>query len=297
MSDQQDAKADAIPAAPPGGNNPQPSRTRRSDRLPINLAVQVSGTDGFGQFFMEDTQTAMVSRHGAKILLDRSLVPELEVMVSCAKTGLESEARVVGQMGKGPGGYYYGVEFLNLDINVWGIEFPPLTESEKAVARALLECRHCHTQEVVYLNEFDAEVFEANNSLSRRCKRCNDTTLWKRVPVDALTSTEAPAVAPIRTQNERKDIRVSLKMLACVRGEMLHGDEVVITENVSHGGLRFKSAKFFSLGSSVEVAVPFDHRSTNIFTLGQISHAEYLPSEGLTLYGVAYVQKGWPRKE
>jgi hypothetical protein len=304
MGNQTEVVASGPSAAPAGDANPPGNRVRRSDRLPLNLPVQVSGSDSFGQFFMEEGRTDLVSRHGAKILISQALVPEQEILVRCLKTGLESEARVVGQVGKSSAGYFYGIEFLEANLNVWGIEFPPLNESENAVARVLLECGHCHSQELVYLDELEAEVFETNKSLSRLCKRCNDTALWKQAAsnpsshVIAHTSEgdSAPktSAALTRTQNERKDIRVTLKMVACIRG-MQCGEEVVTTENVSRGGIRFKSAKFYAPGSSVEVAVPFAHGTSNIFALAQISNAEFLPSEGLTLYGVAYVRKNFTK--
>lgn len=300
MSDQTDVVVSGPTTATAEDGNPAGNRVRRSDRLSLNLPIQVSGSDSFGQFFMEDGQTDLVSRHGAKILISHALVPEQEILVRCLKTGVESEARVVGQVGKSAAGYFYGIEFLDANLNVWAIEFPPLTESQNAVARALLECGHCHSQELVYLNELEAEVFETNKSLSRRCKRCNDTALWKQAAnnlsnqvIAQISESDARSKIPTalpRTQNERKDIRVTLKMVACIRG-MQCGEEVVTTENLSRGGMRFKSAKFYAPGSTVEVALPFAYGTTNIFALAQISNAEFLPREGLTLYGVAYVRK------
>lgn len=281
-------------------------RTRRSDRVTLELSIQVSGTDGLGRGFMEETQTLVLSRHGAKILLTRKLVPDQEINLHCHRTGKEADVRIVGQIGSGSEGHHYGVEFLDPDINLWDIEFPPLSESEKAVTRVLLECVRCHSRELTYLNEFEAEVFEANRCLSRPCKRCTDTSLWKAslaqapseqipLPVEVKPAPEPPAAEPTRTRNERKEVRVSLKISACIRHAQL-GEEVVITENVSRGGLRFKSPKGYTVGSVTEVAVPYSRGSGNIFTPARIEHAEQLPAEGLTLYGVAYipVHKGWP---
>jgi len=295
MTDRPDNPGDLQPK-----DGPRLPHARRSDRAPIELDIQVSGTDGQGRSFMEDTRTAIVSRHGAKIRLSRRMVPEQELTVRCVKTGKESDVRVVGQIGGGPGEYFYGIQLLNQEVNLWGIEFPPITDSRKAVARSLMECGGCYTQELVCLNEFEAEVFEASGSLSRQCKRCVDTTLWKQSvartpgePVPQPATGEAsrvPAAAQGRTENERNYIRIGLRMRACIRTRE-GGEEVVTTENVSRGGLSFKSANRYVVGTYVEVAIPYAPGATNIFAPAQIIHVEYLPADGRFLCGVGNVHQ------
>src|SRR5271169_2729 len=138
---------------------PRLPNARRSDRVAIELAVQVLGKDRWGKRFVEDTVTAVVSRHGAKIFLTCALAPAQELRLRCVKTGKESGVRVVGQIGEAQGGIFYGIALLDHDVNLWDIEFPPITDSGKAVARALMTCGKCQTQELVYLDEFEAEVF------------------------------------------------------------------------------------------------------------------------------------------
>lgn len=262
--------------------------------------------DGMGRGFVEPTRTLVLSRHGAKILLKRLLVPHQEVSIRCFETRKETDARIVGQIGKSSEGNFYGVEFLDPNVNVWDIEFPPLSESEKAVARVLLECVRCHTRELTYLNEFEAEVFEANRCLSRSCKRCTDTSVWKQsgaqpsaeqiaLPVPASASPAPPAATPVRSQNERKEVRVGIEMTACLRHPQL-GEEVIATENVSRSGFAFKSPKYYGANAVVEVAIPYSRGAGNIFTPARIEHIEELPAEGLTRYGVSYIRvhKGWP---
>lgn len=280
-------------------------RVRRSDRITLELPIEVSGTDANGVGFVEDSKTAVISRHGAKILLKHALVPEQELTIRCRATGKESDARVVGKIGSGPKGYFYGIEFLDPKVNLWDIEFPPLAESEMAVARVLLECVRCHARELTYLDAPEAEVFEANQALSRHCTRCTDMSIWKlssiqapteqiQLAIQPTTVPEPHAVAPARAQNERKVVRVSLKITACIR--TWFGEEVVTTGNVSRGGISFKSSMHYAEGSVVEVAVPYSPGTGNIFAPARVEHAEKLPAEGVTLYGVSYipVHKGWP---
>jgi hypothetical protein len=285
-------------------------RTRRSDRVVLELPIEVSGADTTGERFREETRTLVVSRHGAKIVSEHELVTGQTLNIRCLSSAKQADARVVGQVGgELRGGYYsfyYGVEFLSSDVNPWDIEFPPLAESENAVARVLLECTHCHTRELTYLDEFEAEIFVANKAISRSCKRCSEMTPWSEplsqeaseamllaAPLEAV---QPPKASPPRTLNQRKDLRVTLRMNALIRHPQ-YGEELVATENVSRGGFCFRSPKYYPEGSLVEVAVPYTQGAGNIFVPATIEHAEHLPAVGVTLYGVSYVstQKGWPR--
>jgi hypothetical protein len=308
MSDELRNHKRVNPTAAAASNVSSKSRKRRSDRLSLDVPISVSGTNSPGKPFKEDTRAVIVSRHGAKILLTCALMPEQRLTIHRVPANREAEARVTGQIGSGPEGRYYGIEFLNPEVDLWGIEFPPLAESEKPVARVLLACGRCQHQALVYLNEFEAEVYMANLSLARRCNRCENTSLWKRsatllgsAPAPQAVEVQAPGASPAasssRRQEERRDIRVSLRIEACIRGR--EHDEVVLTENVSRGGLSFKSASEYVPGDSVEVAVPFAREAANTFTPGEISHAQYSSGGGRTLYGVKYVQedKDWPRED
>jgi hypothetical protein len=143
---------------------------RRSDRVSLEVPIEVVGTGATGSDFMDKTRAVLVSRHGGKIVLDRILSPEQEITVLCPSTGKETVARVVGHIGEGPGGHFYGIAFLDPEVNLWGIEFPELDDSEEAAARVLLECTVCHTQKVIHLDGPEAEVLEVSHRLSNFCK-------------------------------------------------------------------------------------------------------------------------------
>jgi hypothetical protein len=306
MSDQSPTHGHASSKAAPQDKVPPKSRKRRSDRLSLEVPIRVSGTNTPGKVFKEDTRAVIVSRHGAKILVSCALIPEQRLTIDRLPAARETEARVTGQIGSGPEGQYYGVEFLNPEVDLWGIEFPPLADAEKAAARVLLACGRCQHQALVYLNEFEAELFVSNLGLSRSCKQCENTSLWRRsstllasAPPQAPRQAKAPApeATSSRKINQRQGIRVALRIEACVR--IRERDEVVITENVSRGGMSFKSAHEYIPGDSVEVAVPYARGDANTFAPGEISHAQYSSTDGRTLYGVKYVQedKDWPRDD
>ncbi len=276
----------------------EPNTTRRSDRISLELPLQLSGTDCTGGGYIEEGYALLLNRHGAKIVLSRKLLPNQELTLRCLSTGLSADARVVGQIGRGPQGYFYGIEFLDDKANPWKIEFPPLTEARQAVARTLLECRSCKTRAVAYMSEIEAEIFEANKCLSRPCRSCGEMGLWTEpvilvieepAPVSSEAAVQSSLLKLMRSQNERKQLRSHLRMTACLRSPGF-GEEVVFTEDVSQGGFRFKSPKRHSLGAIIEIAVPYTRKAGNIFVLAQIEWDHPLPNEGVTLYGAAYVQ-------
>ena len=274
---------------------------RRSERINLQVPIEVAGTDFRGEAFVERTQTLVLSRHGAKILLQRKLVPDEEINIHCLTTGIDAEARLVGQTGGGVGGYHYGVEFLDKSVNLADIEFPPLSDSEDAAGRALLECGHCHNRELVYLSEFEVEVLHETSSLTRHCKRCSDTTIWKEaraqsplteVPREPELPVKAPPAPPVRvrSQNERKYPRLGLKIPCCIRHPEA-GEEILITENVSRGGFRFKSHKRYALGWLIDAVLPYSRDAANIFAAAEIVYAEELSAERASAYGVSYLSE------
>ncbi len=283
---------------------------RRSDRVSLSIPIEVMSTDVSGEYFTEHAKTTVLSCHGATIIVNRKLAPNQEVLIRRPATNKEAECRVVGQIGGQAGAYVYGVELLDSNENLWGIEFPPPPEPGEAVGRALLQCGGCGNQQVTYLNELELEVFQASLAIALYCKHCRDTTYWKeadfeprREPkaaplplpptgvVDA--GPEAPGVVGVeeqpRTQNERKHLRVRTTIRACIRHAGFQ-DEVVGTENVSRGGFCFKSPREYVQGSKIDVALPYTPGPANIFVPGRIVRSRAIRSAALFEYGVAYIK-------
>lgn len=278
--------------------------TRRSDRIAIELPIVVSGTDCLGEAFLEQSNTTVIARQGAKIMLLRKLVPEQELNIRCLKTGRECDARVVGQTGGDGQKSSYGVELLDPNVDLWGIDFHPLDESATALGRALLECLRCRSQELAYLDEFEVEVLETNNYLSRHCKRCADSSLWRKASAqEGAVATEPPAARaveaplPKRSRNDRKHVRLNLKVEVYIRHPQL-GEEVAVTENVSRGGFRFKSRKRYAKDEIIEAALPYAPGGANIFAPAQIVYAGKIAEEAMGVFGAMYLphNKVWPRR-
>lgn len=268
---------------------------RRSDRISLELPIEIGGSDAEGVDFFEAAQTIVVSRHGAKIAFGRVLSPDQEVTILCKTTGKEAAARVVGQIQKLPEGYHYGIAFLEDAANPWGIEFPELTEAERAAARVFLECAACRSRKVAYLDASEAEVFEASRRLSLRCARCGDATIWRPALASGwdpsepqATSLEAELPGPLRIRDERQERRVRLRMAVCLR-HCQFGEEIVDTTGISRGGFGFVSRKHYDVGTLMEAAVPYAPVQGSVFCAIRIVHCEKTV-EGTFACGAAYVR-------
>ncbi len=289
-------------------------RLRRSDRISISIPVEIFGADFTGEHFVEQCKTVVVSRHGATIIVSRKLAADLELILKRPGTKKEALVRVIGQIGGQHEGYVYGLALMDTNVNLWNIYFPELSESQSAVGRALLECSRCKNREIVYMNEVEAEVYEANLALQRNCGACGNSSVWKSVPGELIEDHPVPQPAAGHTQSpsepggdgdgasaahaepppavvsRRKDLRIKSNMPACIR-QPGFDEEVVSCDDISRGGLAFRSAKRYFLGSRIEVANPYAAGAANIFVPARIVFTQELPKEGLYKYGVSYLKK------
>jgi hypothetical protein len=89
--------------------------------------------------------------------------------------------------------------------------------------------------------------------------------------------------------NRRKHPRVKVSYSACIRHSD-RGEDIVACEDMSKGGLRFKSPKKYYAQSLIEVAVPYQKGQPAIFVPGLIVFVEELPEQRLFRYGVQYLR-------
>jgi hypothetical protein len=89
--------------------------------------------------------------------------------------------------------------------------------------------------------------------------------------------------------NRRLNKRVGVKFTACVRHPG-SGDDIVECNEVSKGGLSFRSRKHYRVNSLIETAVPYSRGQTPIFVSASIIHAEKPPGSNFYCYGAAYAK-------
>jgi hypothetical protein len=278
-------------------NTPQTKNlfgTRRSDRVRICIPIEAVGVDLVrGRPFSEKGKTILISRHGAAISLKYALATDQEFTIRCPRTRQEAEARVVGLVSEQSKELIYGVAFIDPASNPWKVHFPALTGSDEILARLLMQCNVCQTLEVVHLDEIELEVFEANRRIQRFCGSCLATTLWKcttneaaGVSTASLDKAVQPGAFQSKGREKRTQKRIKTTLCVCVR-QSGFPDDVVTCENLSRGGLLFRSSRLYARDSRIEVAVPFIAGSANIFVPAYVAHVEECDS--FCRVGAAYV--------
>jgi len=271
-----------------------PNKQRRSDRIAMSIPIRVSGRDEEGQDFAVESRTVILSRHGATIILKQNLRPDQDLKITLRRRSKGASFRVVGRIGGESDGFVYGVAQLDPHVDLWGIGFPPTSDAKRVLGRLLMECTTCKYQEIAYMNELEVQVFQANQDLTRPCEKCRKATVWKAARDEsaeaAPASGEESAAAPQpSTVGRRRNTRVNTRLLACVR-QPGFSDEVVMTENMSRGGLCFRTNKAYVSGSPIEVAVPFSAGGANIFVTARVAHVMRKETDNVFRVGVAYVQ-------
>jgi hypothetical protein len=273
-----------------------PEGVRRSSRIPRVISILLTGSDIEGKIFSEETNTVLLSRHGAGIVSHYKLSAEQELILRRLDTNKEAEVRVVGQIGAEEDVYTYGVAFLDSTENFWGIKFPPASTEEQEARFASLECSSCQARETVQHSDLESDVYLVNEGIVRYCKQCGSSTFWKRASDDgaeppmlvevaqkqssaavAVEDPPEPAPAPsapepmpaAKHENRRKHVRTKANFKACVRS-FAFGDDVVSCEDISRGGICFKSRKRYTEKLKVEVAAPYTPGVQNFFVPGEI---------------------------
>lgn len=348
--------------------------TRRSGRIPKQIAITLVGSDIEGRVFSERTKTVVLSRHGAGIISEYKLSAEQELVLRSEESHKEIDARVVGQIGSDAKTYIYGIAFLDREINFWGVDFPDLSETEKEASLTLLECANCHSREMADHSDLASDVMAVNESIVRYCRKCGSSTVWKKAAADnpaesadrepaspglsrkggtpaaptkgwrppdlsgwperpgasreqSSRSTEnawapsqatppappesarlqqaaqqdsedtakAPASAKIDgiarqdRENRRKHARTRVTFQACVRRPG-SADDVVVCEDMSRGGFRFKSKRQYFEKTMIDVAVPYSPGSQAIFVPAQIAYVQELPEQKMFRCGAMYLR-------
>jgi hypothetical protein len=267
---------------------------RQSDRVSFRMPLEASWMEPSGLVQRAVVQTLLVSRNGGVLRMQEKFFAGQELSL---KRPLDSDriktarARIVAEIDREPEGFLYAIHILEPRVDFWDIEFPAPHQAEEALARLLMECSFCQRREVVYLNELELRSFESRKCIARICKVCDAPSIWVEAQSEFAT-----VESPIRRSAEddhvlprRKRARVKARVLACIRRRGFQ-EEVAVCEDLSKGGIAFRSRNEYPEGTRVEVAVPFTPGSGAIFVPVRIVFSQPIPSAGLFRHGAAYLK-------
>lgn len=260
---------------------------RRSDRILGPIRVRVIGNSSSGVSFAEETETISFNQQGARISLTHGLLPDDVVLIKNLANEIEEEFRVVGGFQQVYGGRQeWGVEALNPNSEIWGIEFAPPPEGIEP--KVLIECAACKTAGHGALSSIEYEVLLSTGLISRHCDRCGENTRW-RPSTQVLTAEVIAASARkvIAEGERRKNQRLKLTMRIRVR-TVWGVSEIAQTRDVSKAGLGFLSAQRYQVSDEVYITLPFVDRQVPVETKGRIVWTSDTPQGRLC--GVCYIK-------
>jgi PilZ domain-containing protein len=267
---------------------------RQSDRVSLRLTVEASWLTSGGVLVTQNAQTLLVSRNGGVLRLSERLSTSQEITLRRKLEGDNSKtarARVVAEIDHEPDGFLYAVAMLEPRADFWDIDFPAPHKANEAIARLLMECSFCQRREVVYLDEMQLKSFEVRKGVARVCKVCDAPSIWIEAQSEippaepgTVKQPEADRVIPRRNRT-----RIKARVLACIRQRGFQ-EEVAVCEDLSKGGISFRSRNQYPEGTRVEVAVPFTPGAGAIFVPIRIVFSQPIASAGLFRHGAAYIK-------
>jgi hypothetical protein len=272
---------------------------RQSDRVSFRIPLEASWTDGSGLVRRLVAHSLLISRNGGVLHMQEKFFPGQEISLKRPLEGdgiRSARARIVAE----PEGFLYAVHILEARSDFWDVEFPSPHQAEEALARLLMQCSFCERREVVYLNELELKSFESRKCVARICKVCEAPSIWveaqsKLVSLEsqAARGSEAGRFAATREDDRvlprRNRTRVKARVLACIRRRGFQ-EEVAVCEDLSKGGIAFRSRNQYPEGTRVEIAVPFTPGNGAIFVPIRIVFSQLIPSAGLFRHGAAYLK-------
>jgi PilZ domain len=263
---------------------------RQSDRVSLRIPVEVTWFTQQGIPGTEIAHTVLVGRNGGVLRMTSKLPAGQDMTLTRQRDGEDwkvTRARVVAEIDLDPPGFLYAIAILDPKGDFWDIDFPPAYRAEDALARMLMECSFCKRREVVYLDELQVKSFEVRKCIARICPQCETPSIWGQVQPEAKA--EPPVITPEdRVPPRRKRPRVKARVLACIRRKGFQ-EEIAVCEDLSKGGISFRSRNQYPVGTRLEVAVPFTPGGPAIFVAIRVVSSNAIPSAGLYRHGAAYI--------
>lgn len=111
---------------------------------------------------------------------------------------------------------------------------------------------------------------------------------------ETLSTQKSPQKSGYAGVNRRKYPRIKVNYIGLVR-HAERGEEFVQCEDISRGGLRFKTTSRYMEQTLIEVAAPYSSGQAAIFVAARIVFVQELPEQNLFRYGVQYLPADRPR--
>jgi hypothetical protein len=268
---------------------------RQSDRVRFRMPVEANWVSPAGVTLTQNAETLLVSRNGGVLRLTEKLSMGQELHLRRNPDGdnwKHTRARVVAEIDQDPPNHFlYAIHLLDPRADFWDIDFPAPHKADEALARLLMECSFCQRREVVYLNELQLKSFEVRKCVARVCKHCDSPSIWIESQSEVRDPEAGPSASTVdeRVLPRRNRTRIKARILACIRHRGFQ-EEIAVCEDLSKGGLSFRSRNQYPEGTRVEVAVPFTPGTGAIFVPIRIVFSQSIPSAGLHRHGAAYIK-------
>jgi hypothetical protein len=167
--------------------------------------------------------------------------------------------------------------------------------------RALLGCQVCGSRRIVHLDADELGDYNASRQISLHCDTCGKSTTWLESGQETAKQPEVPAPNPARLEvavppaieNRRKYRRVAAVIPVCIR-KAGADDDVSTSLDISRGGMRLTSSRYYSVGTYIKVAVPYSSTAVNVFVDARVVHVSQASPEGVFQLGVMYLAENEP---
>jgi hypothetical protein len=158
-------------------------QSRRSCRVALSLPIRIIGIDDHGIDFTEEAHTLIVNLHGAMIQTTHQLKPEAEIRLLSHPTGQDGLFRVVSKLQSPDLQFtYWGVEKMDPERNIWGVNIPQLRPGYQIKVGVMLGCPKCSARESLFADETLLASLYEKGGVERTCEACKTAGLWKLLP-------------------------------------------------------------------------------------------------------------------
>ncbi len=241
------------------------SSQRRTERVLIQIPIEVAGSDAEGRAFRETTRTVVINRDGARIALRHVTRVGAQISIKNLQSQKTSSFRVVDRVQKTIGlDPEWGVACLDPRADFWGILFPdkPAEQVPPEAVDVLLECTVCRTRELARLPLQSYRKLVEKSLISLKCARCLDTTDWRLCFIEdeegamgAPAKAEKTRLRPAGIERRRaKRLTAKLPLRLRKAGNV---EEITRTENLSKTGVCFYSKHQIMAGEEIHLTVGY----------------------------------------